>query len=205
MGFFDKVKCLAGSHDWPSWAYQTSGSCEQQRSCKREKCSKSESQTTHNWGAFSYVSDDSCQQKRSCARCQKEEKQKAHATWSQWDYDRPDKCFQTRTCGRCKEDDVRVEHRWDVWNYESPTSCVHVRFCRRCHDHEGKQPRLSEHDWGEPQRISCWLGLSRCQRCAETKPESVNMHVWGSWERNFGEYDKRTCRECGDVEQRRKN
>jgi hypothetical protein len=204
MGFFDKVKCLAGSHDLSSWAYESSDSCVQKRSCKRSGCDKSESQTTHNWPAFKYVSGNSCEQERQCSRCREKETQTTHGSWSKWAYLKPDECEMSRTCARCQQTAHQKEHQWDVWQYESPTSCTQVRFCRRCNETDLKRPETEDHRWEKPVRLGCRSVMTRCGRCKKEKFDSLlfPVHNWGEWRPNpYNDEFIRTCKECGAREE----
>lgn len=204
MGFFDKAKCLVGVHDFSSWGYQSSTSCIQQRHCKRNGCSKTQSQTQHDWTKFEYVSEGSCEQERDCLRCMQKEKQKVHDAWSDWRYLKSDECGMERKCERCKEVAYMTGHLWEVWNYESPTSCTQIRFCRRCNEKDVKIPEKRDHQW-EKQRASCQLAMNECKRCK--KWEFVNagfapLHIWGEWRRTYDGKLERKCKECEATERR---
>lgn len=173
MGFWGKLGCAIGIHDWSEWRYVTAGKCDQTRSCRRDGCSKVESQVEHSWGAWVHSGPGKCDQKRSCSRCSKDDFRTDHL-WDVWHYESPTSCVQVRFCRRCE---AGVEHK-------RPQS---VR------DHQ-----LSPED---VPKVTCRLRTGTCPRCGQTVniPLSPAEHEWGPWQGSSGNR-KRTCRLCHQTD-----
>lgn len=202
MGFFDKAKCLVGSHDWSTWTYVSESSCTRKRYCKRSGCSKTETDTNHNWPKYEYVTEGDCTKNHTCTRCSEIESIVEHEDWSDWTYVKDSYCDQIRTCPRCNEDETRVEHIWGVWEYEAPNSCDQVRYCRRCDT--GKQHKLAthlDHRWAGEDRISCSEMRNECERCQATHPRYGEFHRFTPWETHRDTGRKwRVCVDCDEEE-----
>jgi hypothetical protein len=173
MGFWGKLGCTTGLHDWSVWDYQSTIGCQQARYCKREGCTKTEAQVSHIWYEWSGIVPGRCDQSRSCQRCSEEDHRFSHL-WDVWQYESPTTCSQVRYCRNCKN------------GFET-------KEAHSVSDHQLTVESL--------RRVDCRNKRGTCPRCREIVSMSLFIpeHDWGPWENRYGR-QIRKCLDCGSTD-----
>lgn len=170
MGFFGRIKCLAGRHSFGNWSEPSAVDCSQVSKCRW--CSKSRlHHAPHDWSEPSFVAGK-CRLQQVCRRCHGVNAWGVEHQWSDWSPGGDSQCHFVRQCTRCEEVEFKEEHPWDVWKHDSPTSCDQVRFCRRCYKvKQVRQASDDDHQWGQWREATEYTSERRCLRCGEVEEE----------------------------------
>jgi len=171
MGFWGKVGCTVGLHDYSEFRYKTDGVCEQTRFCKRAGCASVDSTTSHTWGTWHALGKNPCFETQMCSRCHETERRFNHL-WSEWQYEAPQSCVQVRHCRRCDEG---TDRQLPIDNAQ--------------HD-------VMPDDW---KRVDCRNYSAYCRRCKLplTMRGVIAIHRWGPVSARGG---RRECLDCGEID-----
>lgn len=185
-----------------SWEYDTSKSCNQERSCSR--CDAIERRDQHLWGVVEYESPSSCETAKFCKRCGQKQSDEPKHQWGEW-VKSTKECKEIRTCQRCRKIEIgrNVPHEWRAWEFETPVSCVLVRTCMHCGNPE-RDAESQPHKWGEwnyESPVSCRI-VRVCTRCTWIESNEEIKHKWSQWEYEKDDSCKmiRTCQRCDSQE-----
>ena len=162
-GFFGKVSCVVGIHDWDDWHYLKAGSCEQEKTCKRG-CGATQHQTSHSYGAPVYGAANSCVEVATCTRCGDQTSTTVHEKWSEWSVSDPSTCLEARHCERCGTAETRHNHNFGPNQYKGPHSCDLMTQCSKCHVWEDRGTEHEKMEWRFDRDGSC-AGAETCTRC----------------------------------------
>lgn len=157
MSILQKLKCMAGAHQWTDWIMLL--------------------ERDHGW----YPRTSECVEKRVCQHCEASEwRSISRHQWSEWRYEKIGDCELICSCTRCGAKTRQIHHAWGDWEYPIAGVCTRVRRCGRCGEQESKDHDCGENDeeyvcrhCGEESRCDlCGAPISRgerpyCSKCSD--------------------------------------
>lgn len=182
MGFFSKMQCGVGAHDWSTWS-RIGSTCKEGRSCLRS-CGKSQEQDSHSWSTWNVKDSSECLESRSCERCDEQEVRNNH-NFGPADYRKPGSCELVKQCSKCRTwFSDGIKHGAEQWRFYGENSCNGASHCMRCG--EGIRHAVKhQFEFRYNNDHSC-LGSDMCLRCgAKENPQTVHIGHTGN------------CRRCG--------